>query len=84
MAVGTPVIASRIGGIPDMVIDKETGCLISAGDVDALAAAILDVFVNSENHARMANNARTRVEAYYSPDAVARQTEELYQSYLKQ
>jgi glycosyltransferase involved in cell wall biosynthesis len=40
MASGRPVIASRIGGLPDLVADNETGLLVQAGDVDALCSAM--------------------------------------------
>lgn len=40
LAEGTPIIGSRIGGIPEVVIDYETGLLCEPGDIDGLAAAI--------------------------------------------
>jgi glycosyltransferase involved in cell wall biosynthesis len=40
MAAGVPVIASRVGGLPEAVVDGVTGRLVTAGDVGALAAAI--------------------------------------------
>jgi glycosyltransferase involved in cell wall biosynthesis len=40
MAVGLPVIATRVGGIPEVVREGETGMLVEVGDVDGLAAAI--------------------------------------------
>lgn len=40
MATGTPVIATRVGGLPDIVEDEVTGYLVPAGDTDALAGAI--------------------------------------------
>ena len=40
LAVGTPVIATAVGGVPELVRDGENGLLVPAGDADALAAAI--------------------------------------------
>ena len=40
LAVGTPVIATAVGGVPEVVRDGENGLLVPAGDPDALAAAI--------------------------------------------
>ena len=40
LAVGTPVIATAVGGVPELVRDGENGLLVPAGDADALAGAI--------------------------------------------
>jgi glycosyltransferase involved in cell wall biosynthesis len=40
MAAGRPVVATRVGGVPDVVRDNETGILVPAGDADALAGAL--------------------------------------------
>jgi glycosyltransferase involved in cell wall biosynthesis len=40
MACGTPVVASRVGGIPEIIRDKETGLLVEAGNAADLASAI--------------------------------------------
>jgi glycosyltransferase involved in cell wall biosynthesis len=40
MATGLPVISTTIGGIPEMIIEKETGFLVQPGDANALAGAI--------------------------------------------
>jgi glycosyltransferase involved in cell wall biosynthesis len=43
MAVGTPIVASRVGNLPEIVEDGITGCLVPAGDVRALAAALQSI-----------------------------------------
>jgi glycosyltransferase involved in cell wall biosynthesis len=40
MALGRPVVASAVGGLPEVVIDGETGLLVAPGDVDSLASAV--------------------------------------------
>lgn len=60
MASGVPVVASRIGGIPEVVVDGETGFLCEAGDVEAMARASLHVLSDPALHARMARAARER------------------------
>ncbi|NBB81266.1 MAG: glycosyltransferase [Verrucomicrobia bacterium] len=82
MSVGTPVIASRIGGIPDMVEDGVTGRLFPAGDTERLGALIVEIFTNNKQRARMTAAALTKVSERYSPDAVARLTEQIYRDYI--
>ena len=43
MAVGTPVVATRVGGLAEVVDDGVTGLLVEPGEPDALAAAVLEV-----------------------------------------
>jgi glycosyltransferase involved in cell wall biosynthesis len=48
MAVGTPVVATRVGGLPEVVQDHVTGRLVDPGDPHGLAAAVLDVLSHKE------------------------------------
>ena len=57
LAVGTPVIATRTGGVAEVVRDGENGLLVEPGDVDALAAAIRRFFADDELAARLRANA---------------------------
>jgi glycosyltransferase involved in cell wall biosynthesis len=59
-----PVVASRVGGIPEIVEDGVTGLLVAPGDPDALARAIDTVLADSELSARLAANAGRRAAAY--------------------
>ena len=58
MAVGTPVIASRVGGIPEIIRDGEDGFLIPPDDSSALAARIKTLLVDDRLRAKMGQNAR--------------------------
>ena len=93
MACGTPVVASRVGGIPEVVVDGETGTLVPveiASDafepVDParfsrdLAAALNALLGDPDLRERMARAGRERVERSFAWSAIARQTADLYAS----
>lgn len=82
MSVGTPVVASRIGGIPDMVVDGETGRLFTAGDFRQLADALKASCADYEECNRMAKKAFDQVALIYAPSSVAELTSELYEQIL--
>ena len=65
-ATGVPVVASRIGGIPEVVADGQTGLLVESESVEALAAGIERVLDDPEAAARRARAARALVEARFS------------------
>ena len=70
MAMGTPVIGSATGGIPDMV-SPDVGYLFPPGDATALASCLERANADSEKLAAMRKNARARVETLYSWDQAA-------------
>ena len=92
MACGTPVVASRVGGIPESVVHGETGLLVPVEQMDAapfepvdadqfardLAAAINELMRDPARRQEMSVAARRRVEDVFSWEAVAHRTAELY------
>ena len=64
LAVGTPVISSAVGGVPEVVRDGENGLLVPAGDVEALAGAIRRLLGDDEVRARLAAAAAPSVQSY--------------------
>lgn len=78
MAHRKPVVATRVGGIPDKVVSGESGLLVPPGDEEALAAAIRDALSSKERLARWAANARAIVEERFS---WSRRVEEVLQLY---
>jgi glycosyltransferase involved in cell wall biosynthesis len=73
MAAGVPVIATRTGGIPEIVVDAESGLLVPPGAVDELAAA-LDRLANDESlRDRLGQAARRRTEERFDVRTSARQ-----------
>jgi glycosyltransferase involved in cell wall biosynthesis len=78
MASGTPVIASRLGGLPEIVQDGITGFLVEPGDVRALRERIGELLGNPALADRMGRAARELVLERFTWDAVARRCLEEY------
>jgi glycosyltransferase involved in cell wall biosynthesis len=64
LAVGTPVIATRVGGVPEVVADGANGLLVPPGDPAALAAAVTRYFADTGLRERLRAAAVSSVEAY--------------------
>jgi starch synthase len=86
MACGTPVVASRVGGIPEVVDDGRTGVLVTVDDdfEASLARALDSVVGDPEAARRMGEAGRERAVVEFGWDAVARRTVRLYEEILKQ
>jgi len=72
MAAGVPVVASAVAGIPEVVVDGETGWLVPPEAPAALAGALAAVLTDPAEAARRGAAGRRRVEERYRPEAVAR------------
>lgn len=79
MACETPVVASGVGGILEVVEDGKTGLLVEPGRPDALAAAIRTLLADPARGRAMGRAGRQRVEAHFSWTSVAARTREVYQ-----
>ncbi|MFD3373429.1 MULTISPECIES: glycogen synthase [unclassified Streptomyces] len=86
MACGTAVVASRVGGIPEVVADGETGLLVSVEDdfETQLARALDSLLADPQAARRMGEAGRERAVREFGWDAVARRTVQLYKEILKQ
>lgn len=82
MAAGCPVIASAVGGTPELIDDGCTGLLFPAGNVDALAAAMVRLSRDSTLRSRLAQAARQSVEQNHSQAALAAATSAVYERCL--
>lgn len=78
MARGLPVVATQVGGTPEVVEPSATGLLVPARDPDALAQAILALLADPERGRHMGSTARTRVENCFDIRTMTRQYESLY------
>jgi glycosyltransferase involved in cell wall biosynthesis len=79
MAAGLPVVATAVGGTPELVIDGETGLLVPPRDPTALAQAALTLLNDLELARQMGENGRQRVTTQFTIQQTAAQTESLYQ-----
>jgi starch synthase len=78
MACGTPVVASNVGGIPEVVMDAQTGLLVPPGDPVVLAEAITSLVGDPARASAMGQLGRQRVAAEFSWASIAAQTAALY------
>jgi glycosyltransferase involved in cell wall biosynthesis len=81
MAEGKPVVASKVGGIPELVEDGETGFLVPPSDPQSLAAALREILSAPSLMKRMGEAGRVRV-AGFSSQAMARAVERVYEEAL--
>ena len=82
MAMGRPVVASRIGGLPDIVIDGETGFLVPPGDPLALQNAMQCLLDDPVRREHMGAMAKQRIVEFQAKTVVPR-IEEVYQEVLQ-
>ncbi|MBA3521647.1 MAG: glycosyltransferase family 4 protein [Gemmatimonadales bacterium] len=84
MASERPVVASRVGGIPEFVSDGETGILVPPADPDALADAVLMLLADPERRAAMGAAGRERMERLFDTDATNHAFERVFRSVARQ
>lgn len=82
MAARLPVVAYRVGGVPEPVVDGETGLLITPGDVGAAAEAVCRLIADPALQSRMGEAGRRRVLQHFTAEATARLVDEVIQSVL--
>jgi len=82
MACGVPVVASRVGGLPEVITDGLTGYLRDPDDHEGMAAAVLDLLDDPSLRQRIAHLARASVVARFDEERVVPMYEALYQRLL--
>jgi glycosyltransferase involved in cell wall biosynthesis len=80
MAAGRPVVASRTGGVPEIIKNRETGLLVPPGDAIQLAGAIRQLLSDRKEAGKMAAAGKNDVQKRFTIAGMARQTEEIYRS----
>jgi glycosyltransferase involved in cell wall biosynthesis len=80
MACETPVVATRVGGIKEVVVDEETGLLVPPGEPEKLGRAITRILEDPTTAAKMGKAGRRHVLKHFTWDRIAARTLELYRS----
>jgi glycosyltransferase involved in cell wall biosynthesis len=82
MAEARPVVASRIEGVDEVVVDGETGILFEPGDAQALSEALFKLIRDKKCAEEMGRAGRARVREKFSIDKTVSDTMEIYQNLL--
>ncbi|MBN1936534.1 MAG: glycosyltransferase [Anaerolineae bacterium] len=83
MSAGLPVIATAVGGTPELIGDGETGLLVPPHEPEAMVQAILALLEQPEKAAQLARNGRQRVAEHFTIARMFEQTETLYTRLLQ-
>lgn len=82
-AVGAPIVASSVGGIPEVIKNRETGWLVPPEDPKILGVILNEVLTNKSQARRIGRKARELVIKNYSVEVLARRTLNLYSDILR-
>jgi glycosyltransferase involved in cell wall biosynthesis len=83
LAARTPVVATRVGGVPDVVREGDDGFLVDPGDTDALAERLERLASDPKLRERMGAAARSRVLSRYAVDRLVDDVDRLYRNLLR-
>jgi glycosyltransferase involved in cell wall biosynthesis len=78
MAMGKPVIASKVGGVPEIVVDGKTGILVPPRDSEAIRRALERLIHRKETRIQMGLEGQKRVKQLFSIRRTVQQTEQIY------
>jgi L-malate glycosyltransferase len=82
MSCGVPVVASDVGGIPEVIVEGQTGFLAPVGDVATMSARVLGILSDPASQRRLSSAARQRALTHYRTDPVIDAYEEQYDRVL--
>jgi N-acetyl-alpha-D-glucosaminyl L-malate synthase BshA len=83
MACEVPVIASNVGGLPELIQSGESGCLFPVGDIDAMARCATELLSQPERAREMGRRGRDAAQARYCATLVIPRYEKFYQQVLE-
>lgn len=79
-AAGRPVVATRVGGSAEIVVEGDTGYLVAPGDVDALATRVIELLTDPARGRELGEHARRRIEEHFSIPRQAAETLAVYEA----
>jgi L-malate glycosyltransferase len=82
MACGVPVVASRVGGMPEVIVDGKTGFVCDPSDAGVMAERAIELLLDASRREAMAREAAADVRARFSADAVVPRYEAFYEEVL--
>ena len=83
MSMKLPVIASRVGGIPELISDGKTGLLVNPGNPDEITDAVLNLLENSKIRREMGRRAREAAKKKFSTERCVKGHEKIYKKLMK-
>ena len=84
MAMGCPVVASKVGGLVEVVVHGETGFLVQPGSVPLLANQVIDLLNSPERRARLGLEGRRHAQAHFSRDRPIAQLQDIYETLYRE
>lgn len=84
MSEGKPVVATKVGGVPELVNHGRTGLLVPSRDIDKLASGVIKVLKNRELSKKLTQNARKMIEDNFRFSRMLEETTTLYHEVLKE
>ncbi len=82
LGAARPVVATTVGGVPEVILDGQTGFLVPASDPEALGRAIIALLQNPQQAHAMGEAGRKRVQEHFSVEHMVTDTEEAYRNLL--
>jgi lipopolysaccharide heptosyltransferase II len=81
-ASGVPVVATKVGGVVDIIEDKKTGLLVPPADPESMSEAVIQIFKDIELSRQLAQDAYAKVKEKYNVETMVKNTLEVYQDAL--
>lgn len=83
MAYGVPPIVTRVGGLPELVKDNESGFVIEPNDPEALAEKIIAFYQDPKTKKMLGENARQRIDSHFNIDTTVEKTQQLFEELVR-